>query len=208
MEGSTSHPITKEIHSMSHIWWGTHSCLCQGLLSHSGWHISTVIHANAACLAQCHPSSINDDGAQAFLSVDEQCCHYQTVHQLTRAQVSSREANIRKLDEKDTRHPKGWDGKLGLKRESIGLCVIAHHRWAASQQRRLCSLHWRQRQDNRWRTFLCTLEMEDRSTESHGGNDYLHVHLVIHLGNPFEMVEFIQGQGRAGVMLVRYQLEH
>ncbi|KAG1843911.1 P-loop containing nucleoside triphosphate hydrolase protein, partial [Suillus subluteus] len=30
------------------------------------------------------------------------------------------------------------------------------------------------------------------------GNDYSHVRLVIHLNRPFEMLEFIQGQGRAG----------
>lgn len=30
------------------------------------------------------------------------------------------------------------------------------------------------------------------------GNDYPHVHLVIHIGNPFKMLKFIQAQGRAG----------
>ncbi|KIK73008.1 hypothetical protein PAXRUDRAFT_21330 [Paxillus rubicundulus Ve08.2h10] len=30
------------------------------------------------------------------------------------------------------------------------------------------------------------------------GNDYRHVHLVIHLDKPFNMLEFVQGQGRAG----------
>ncbi|KAG1848268.1 P-loop containing nucleoside triphosphate hydrolase protein, partial [Suillus subluteus] len=30
------------------------------------------------------------------------------------------------------------------------------------------------------------------------GNDYPNVRLVIHLDRPWEMLEFIQGQGRAG----------
>ncbi|KAG2088461.1 P-loop containing nucleoside triphosphate hydrolase protein, partial [Suillus cothurnatus] len=30
------------------------------------------------------------------------------------------------------------------------------------------------------------------------GNDYPHVRVVIHLNKPFEMLEFVQGQGRAG----------
>ena len=30
------------------------------------------------------------------------------------------------------------------------------------------------------------------------GNDYAHVRLVIHVDKPFDMVEYIQGQGRAG----------
>ncbi|KAI6107257.1 P-loop containing nucleoside triphosphate hydrolase protein, partial [Pisolithus thermaeus] len=30
------------------------------------------------------------------------------------------------------------------------------------------------------------------------GNDYPHVRLVLHLDKPFDMLDYIQGQGRAG----------
>ena len=30
------------------------------------------------------------------------------------------------------------------------------------------------------------------------GNDYAHMHLVMHVDKLFKMVEYVQGQGRAG----------
>ncbi|KAI6006168.1 P-loop containing nucleoside triphosphate hydrolase protein, partial [Pisolithus orientalis] len=36
------------------------------------------------------------------------------------------------------------------------------------------------------------------TTAFSAGNDYAHVRMVIHMDRPFDMVDYIQGQGRAG----------
>jgi superfamily II DNA helicase RecQ len=55
----------------------------------------------------------------------------------------------------------------------------------------------RQRAYNTWREGQDSRVMITTSTFS-TGNDYPHMHLVLHMDKPFEMLEYIEAQGRAG----------